>query len=226
VLALVPPISITGWHQADWLLSIVWIVGLTNAVNLIDNIDGLATGVVAIAAAGVLGMLWISPAPHLSGLPVLLVAVIGTAAGFLAFNFPPARLFMGNSGSYLLGSIIGTVTLLAASEVRPAAGGITAAVLVLTVPILDTVFVTVTRGLARRSAFRGGRDHLSHRLSAVGCGDRDAMLVLWGVAAAGSAVACGLLGRRRPVSVHARAHRTGRRAGPRRSHPGIDAVSR
>jgi UDP-GlcNAc:undecaprenyl-phosphate GlcNAc-1-phosphate transferase len=193
VLALVPPISITGWHEADWLLSVVWIVGLTNAVNLIDNIDGLATGVVGIAAAGVLGMLWISPEPHVSGLPVLLVALSGTAAGFLAFNFPPARVFMGNSGSYLLGSVIGTATLLAATGVRPASGGIAAAVLVLTVPILDTVFVTVTRGLARRSAFRGGRDHLSHRLSAVGCGDRDAMFVLWGVAAAGSAAACGLL---------------------------------
>ena len=193
VLALVQPITITGWREADWLIAVVWIVGLTNAVNLIDNIDGLATGVVAIAAAGVLSMLWISPGVHLHGLPVLLAAVSGTAAGFLTFNFPPARIFMGNSGSYLLGSIIGTATLLAAADVRPASAGVASAVLVLTVPILDTIFVTVMRGLARRSAFRGGRDHLSHRLSAVGLGDRDAMLVLWSVGAAGSAVASGLL---------------------------------
>ena len=193
VLTLLPPIAITGWAQVDWVIALGWIVGLSNAVNLIDNIDGLATGVVAIAAAGVLAILWISPGPHAAGLALLLAAVIGTAVGFLAFNFPPARIFMGNSGSYLLGSLVGTATLLAAADARPAPAGFAAAVLILTVPILDTIFVTVTRGLARRSAFLGGRDHLSHRLAAVGFGDRDATLVLYGVGAAGSVVAAGLL---------------------------------
>jgi UDP-GlcNAc:undecaprenyl-phosphate GlcNAc-1-phosphate transferase len=193
VLGLLPPVAITGWPGLDWFIAVGWIVGLSNAVNLIDNIDGLSTGVVAIAAAGVLAMLGVGLGDGLAGVSQLLAAIIGTATGFLAFNFPPARIFMGNSGSYLLGSVVGTATLLAAAEVRPAPAGLAAVGLILTVPILDTIFVMVTRGLARRSAFLGGRDHLSHRLAAMGFGDRDAILLLYGVGALGAAAASGLL---------------------------------
>jgi UDP-GlcNAc:undecaprenyl-phosphate GlcNAc-1-phosphate transferase len=193
VLTLLPPITISGWRALDVVIALGWIVGLTNAINLIDNIDGLAAGVVAIAASGLLAVLWIAQGPALPGLPLLLAATAGATAGFLTYNFPPARVFMGNSGSYLLGALTGTATLLAATSIRPASGGLVVAALVLAVPLLDTIFVTVMRRLARRSAFHGGRDHVSHRLAALGFGERDVVLVLYALSAAGSAAACGVL---------------------------------
>jgi UDP-GlcNAc:undecaprenyl-phosphate GlcNAc-1-phosphate transferase len=193
VLMLLPPIAISGWRGLDVAIALGWIVGLTNAINLIDNIDGLAGGVVAIAASGLLAALWIASGPALPGLPLLLAATAGTTAGFLTYNFPPARIFMGNSGSYLLGVLIGTSTLLTATSIRPASGGLVVAALVLAVPLLDTIFVTVMRGLARRSAFHGGRDHVSHRLAALGFGDRDVVLTLYALSMAGGAAAFGVL---------------------------------
>ena len=166
VLWLMPPIAVTGWALLDRLLAFVWIVGVTNAFNLLDNMDGLAAGVAAIAAVCYLTLLL---AGERSGLTVAIAAFTGAVLGFLVFNFPPASVFMGDSGSLLLGGFLATAGLSSTADVQnrlmPAA---LFPVLILLVPILDTAFVTFTRSFSGRSALAGGRDHTSHRLVALG----------------------------------------------------------
>jgi UDP-GlcNAc:undecaprenyl-phosphate GlcNAc-1-phosphate transferase len=124
-----------------------------------------------------------------------MAAFIGVAAGFLVYNFHPASIFMGDSGSHLLGSFLACATLVATSargaELAPV-GAIP--VVLLLIPIFDTAFVTVSRGLAGRSAFLGGKDHTSHRLVALGIGERKAVLVLYALTGIGGALALGLVG--------------------------------
>ncbi len=195
-LLLSPPIRIFGHPIVDTALAFVWIVGITNALNLLDNIDGLAAGVSTIAGASFLLVLYLGSGGTSGPIALAVAAFVGVAAGFLVYNFHPASIFMGDSGSHLLGSFLACATLVTTS----ARGGelVTVAVaaipiVLLLIPIFDTAFVTVSRGLEGRSAFLGGRDHTSHRLVALGIGERKAVLVLYGLTCAGGAVALGLL---------------------------------
>jgi UDP-GlcNAc:undecaprenyl-phosphate GlcNAc-1-phosphate transferase len=131
----------------DVLLSMFWIVGLTNAFNLMDNMDGLCGGVSLIALAFL---------AVVAGSPVV-YALLGVVAGFLIFNFPPARLFMGDCGAYFLGLNLACLSMSNALGYG--------AILLLLVPIADTSFVTVRRLLKGKSPAKGGLDHLSHELS-------------------------------------------------------------
>jgi UDP-GlcNAc:undecaprenyl-phosphate GlcNAc-1-phosphate transferase len=190
VLWLMPPITVTGWVAVDRLLAFVWIVGVTNAFNLLDNMDGLAAGVAAIAALCYLTLL--TP-QNASALTVAIAAFTGAVLGFLRYNFPPGSIFMGDSGSLLIGGFLATAGIGSTTDVQsrlvPAA---LFPVLILLVPILDTAFVTLTRPLSGRSALIGGRDHTSHRLVALGVSERTAVLALYGIAAAGGALAVAL----------------------------------
>jgi len=190
VLWLMPPIAVTGWAIVDRLLAFVWMVGVTNAFNLLDNMDGLAAGVASVAAICYLTLLMPQNA---STLTVAIAAFTGAVLGFLVFNFPPATIFMGDSGSLLLGGFLATAGLGSTTDVQsrlmPAA---LFPVLILLVPILDTAFVTFTRSFSGRSALAGGRDHTSHRLVALGVSERAAVLSLYGLAAAGGGLAVAL----------------------------------
>jgi UDP-GlcNAc:undecaprenyl-phosphate GlcNAc-1-phosphate transferase len=190
VLWLMPPITVTGWIVLDRVLAFVWIVGVTNAFNLLDNMDGLAAGVAAIAAFCYLTLLIPENA---SALTVAIAAFTGAVLGFLRYNFPPGSIFMGDSGSLLIGGFLATAGIGSTTDVQsrlvPAA---LFPVLILLVPILDTAFVTLTRPLSGRSALIGGRDHTSHRLVALGVSERTAVLSLYGIAAAGGALAVAL----------------------------------
>ncbi|MFB3906578.1 MAG: MraY family glycosyltransferase [Acidobacteriota bacterium] len=128
----------------------VWLVGVTNSLNLLDNMDGLAPGVGAVAA---LFFYLLSPAAPLA-------ALAGALAVFLFFNFCPARVYLGDAGSHLVGFTLAAIPLLG-DQWRLAP-------LVLLVPIVDTTFVTVTRLARGVSPFKGGKDHLSHRLHRAG----------------------------------------------------------
>ena len=190
VLWLMPPITVTGWIALDRVLAFVWIVGVTNAFNLLDNMDGLAAGVAAVAAFCYLTLLIPENA---SALTVAIAAFTGAVLGFLRYNFPPGSIFMGDSGSLLIGGFLATAGIGSTTDVQsrlvPAA---LFPVLILLVPILDTAFVTLTRPLSGRSALMGGRDHTSHRLVALGVSERTAVLALYGIAAAGGALAVAL----------------------------------
>ena len=187
VLTRVPPVSITGAAVLDQLLALIWIVGLTNAFNLLDNMDGLAAGVAALSGVFYLALLL----PNAQGiLPLAVAGFVGATVGFLLHNFPPASIFMGDSGAFLLGSFLAGTSLFVAPEVHaPRVPVVVVPLFVLLVPIFDTGFVTLTRQLSGRSALLGGKDHTSHRLVALGVSERRAVVVLYALAAAGGLVA-------------------------------------
>ena len=193
-LMLSPPMRIFGHPIVDTALAFVWIVGITNALNLLDNIDGLAAGVSSIAGASFLVVLYLGSNGTSGPVALAVAAFVGVAAGFLVYNFHPASIFMGDGGSHLLGSFLACATLVTTSA-RGAELATVAAIpiVLLLIPIFDTAFVTVSRGLEGRSAFLGGRDHTSHRLVALGIGQRRAVLVLYGMTCAGGAAALGLV---------------------------------
>jgi UDP-GlcNAc:undecaprenyl-phosphate GlcNAc-1-phosphate transferase len=162
-------------------LTILWVVGITNAFNLLDNMDGLSAGTAVIAAAFLFAF---SVSVNNITLAVLCLALGGGALGFLIYNFNPARIFMGDSGSMYLGFTLSGITLLGS---RDMASDIFFVLLVpaamMGLPIFDTTLVTIVRTLEGRPLSQGGRDHLSHRLVAVGLSERQAVLVLYVLAA-------------------------------------------
>lgn len=170
-------------HAPFWIsipLTFLWVIGITNAVNLLDNMDGLAAGVAGIAA------LFLGLFAYFAGNPahvMFLAPVAGAAFGFLLYNFKPARIFMGDCGSLFLGYCIATGGLLLQNDVG-AAGTISILLLpiaITAVPIFDTTLVTIGRLLSGRSISEGGRDHSSHRLVFLGLSDRAAVLSLYGI---------------------------------------------
>jgi UDP-GlcNAc:undecaprenyl-phosphate/decaprenyl-phosphate GlcNAc-1-phosphate transferase len=179
----------------DALLTIVWIVGLTNAFNLLDNMDGLCAGVALIAGSTLLVtlVLRLGVTPEAQYLALLL----GATAGFLVYNVHPASIFMGDAGSLFIGLNFAVLTL-----AIPAGGYgpsnvlsiIAGPVLILLVPIFDTALVTISRLRSGRSAAQGGRDHSSHRLVAIGLSERAAVSVLWTLAALGGLLAVAVRG--------------------------------
>src|SRR5690606_24006399 len=180
----------TSSLSADAVLTIVWIVGVTNALNLLDNMDGLCGGIACIAAVS-LSLAFVTTG---LGMPPLVVSVAlaGALAGFLIFNVQPASIFMGDSGSLFCGFLLAALSLeLPRVGIHPSnfLAIVGAPLLLLLVPILDTVLVTVARILSGRSPSQGGRDHSSHRLVAIGLPERSAVFVLWTLAAVGAAMA-------------------------------------
>ena len=180
----------TRWEPLDLLLGILWIVTITNALNLLDNMDGLCAGIAALAAAACTLDLMGTTVP----LAAYGAALAGACVGFLVFNFKPASIFMGDSGSLFLG---GSLAVLSLTGGRQAGTGMLSAlavpVFLLLIPIFDTTLVTFSRILSTRSASQGGRDHTSHRLVAMGFSESEAVLILWALAGAGGATA--ILGR-------------------------------
>ena len=168
------------WVEFQWvndLLTIFWLVGITNAINLLDNMDGLAGGVTVISSAFLAITFLLNGQISEAILPVLLG---GAVLGFLFFNFNPASIFMGNSGSMFLGFALGATALLAnTARVRSISSVLLTPVLILMLPIFDTCFVTISRKLSGRPISQGGRDHTSHRLVALGMSERRAVITLY-----------------------------------------------
>jgi len=176
-------------QTVDSLVTLVWVVGLTNAFNLLENMDGLCAGVAMIVGAALLvDLLPGSGGPRVAYEARYLAALLGATGGFLAYNLYPATIFMGDGGSLLLGFSVAAVTLSSAHQTagRSDVLSIVAApVLVLLIPIFDTTLVTLSRWFSGRRASQGGRDHSSHRLVAIGLSERRAVTLLWGLAAVG-----------------------------------------
>lgn len=186
------------WLQSitlDSLLTLFWIVGLTNAFNLLDNMDGLCAGVAMIVAVALLIDLLPGAGPEAVAGAGYLAVLLGATGGFLAYNLHPATIFMGDSGSLLLGFSYAAMTLNSARETpgRTDVLSIVAVpVLVLLIPIFDTTLVTLSRWFSGRSASQGGRDHSSHRLVAIGLSERHAVTLLWLLAAVGGGLGVAL----------------------------------
>ena len=163
----------------DFALTVIWIVGITNALNLLDNMDGLAAGITAVASAGVFVLAVGSGQPVIA---TFAAATAGACLGFLAFNKPPASVFMGDSGSLFLGFVLAVITI-DVDVALPTPRGFLVPLMLLAIPVTDTTMVTVARLRRHRSVLQGGRDHLSHRLVARGTSPRQAVAKLLGLEA-------------------------------------------
>jgi UDP-GlcNAc:undecaprenyl-phosphate GlcNAc-1-phosphate transferase len=168
-------------------ITIFWLIGITNAINLLDNMDGLAAGIAAIAAFSL--AIGFGASGQMNEM-ALVAAFTGALVGFLAFNFNPATIFMGDCGSMFVGFLLASSVLL--TQVGGRSRGVVSILavpaLILFVPIFDTTFVTVLRKIWGRKASQGGRDHTSHRLVALGLSERSAVLLLYGLAILAGAI--------------------------------------
>ena len=179
--------------SSDWsyLLSVLWVVGMANAINLIDGLDGLAGGIVAIAAGafflysielGNEGLL----APGNIG-ALIAVVTLGACLGFLPHNVHPARIFMGDGGALMLGLLMAASTMVVGGRTDRSFSGssffffapILIPVVILGVPILDTLFAIIRRARNRSGIAEADKGHLHHRLMRLGHGHRRSVFILW-----------------------------------------------
>jgi UDP-GlcNAc:undecaprenyl-phosphate GlcNAc-1-phosphate transferase len=163
-------------------LAIFWLIGITNAINLLDNMDGLASGI-AIIAAGFLALSFVNNGQYVEALMLLTFAA--GLLGFLVYNSNPASIFMGDCGSMFVGFFLASSALMnvGGGRSRSFLPVLAVPILVLFIPIFDTTFVTLLRKLSGRAVSQGGRDHTSHRLVALGMSERHAVWMLYGFAA-------------------------------------------
>ncbi|OHB71170.1 MAG: hypothetical protein A2W23_10285 [Planctomycetes bacterium RBG_16_43_13] len=177
-------ITIFGNDTLDMILTMLWIAGVTSAMNSLDNMDGASTGVAAIASFFTFIVAWYSTPPQ-KGLSYVSIAMFGSCLGLLRYNFKPARIFLGDNGSLLLGFLLATITTLAGWSKEDPIKAIVIPCSILAVPLYDITLSTILRYKNKVvSNFIGaitycGRDHLSHRLVALGLSEREAVLMLY-----------------------------------------------
>lgn len=171
------PAIVTGFWSIP--LTVLWVIALTNAINLIDGLDGLAAGIVAIASAA----LWLTARGHGDFYVMFIAALLlGSCAGFLGWNKPPARIFMGDTGSQFLGLTLSALSLL---ENRKGTAALTLLLplVALGVPLADSALAFVRRLARGQHVFRGDTRHIHHRLLEAGLSPTAALLVLWTLSA-------------------------------------------
>lgn len=171
-------ISFFPFDWIDWIISIVWIVLITNSFNLLDNMDGLSSGVAAISA---LIFLALSAYQGQFFMALILSIYLGSILGFVKHNYYPSSIFMGDAGSLFLGYILGTLTI-SASYVTPESTSLLPAlmpVIILSIPLFDTISVIIIRLKEHRPIFVGDKRHLSHRLVDMGFSPRHAVNTIY-----------------------------------------------
>ena len=177
--------SITPSFSVNWTLTVVWIVIISNAFNIIDNMDGLAAGVAIIGLAGIAFLAGLN-----SPIGILSVVLMASVAGCFLFNFNPAKIFMGDLGSLPIGFFLACASVIAAGKVTVPFSAVVIPCLILFVPIFDTFLVSVTRRFKSRAISEGGRDHASHRLVFLGMSERRAVAILHIMGAGAGLLAC------------------------------------
>ncbi len=175
-------INLSGIVPIDYFLTMFWVVGLMNSINMLDNMDGITASVSVSVILGGLYMMY-SRGEEQSIYFITLIGVLAGLLGFLYFNWNPSKMYMGDTGSQFLGVLLSVVGILylwnghAGPEFRIQTKQIIVALLVFIVPIIDTTTVTVNRLLKGKSPFVGGRDHTTHHLSYLGLSDRQVAYV-------------------------------------------------
>lgn len=171
-------VSFMPWDVLNVFITLLWVVGITNAFNLLDNMDGLSAGVALVASGVLLMNAW---ALNEIFIALLLCAFMGALLGFLFFNFNPASVFLGDCGSLFIGYTMASVMLLERYVTRADSSlfPLLMPVVVLAVPIMDTATVVVIRLREGRPVYVGDANHLSHRLVKLGLSRRAAVLVLY-----------------------------------------------
>jgi UDP-GlcNAc:undecaprenyl-phosphate GlcNAc-1-phosphate transferase len=156
-------------------LTLLWIVGITNAVNLIDGVDGLATGVSVIAAIVIFGLTW-GQFPVFT--PLLALILAGAALGFLPYNFSPARIFLGDTGSLFLGFMLAGFSIMSVTK-QATLTTLIIPVLIFGLPITDTFYAMWRRLKNRRPIFQADKGHIHHRLLGLGLSARQTVMLLY-----------------------------------------------
>ena len=170
----------------NYAITIFWVVGICNSINFFDNLDGGASGTVAVITT----FLFIIAFTHGQLLvSALSIVTAGATYGFLLWNKSPAKIYMGDAGALFLGIVIAVLTIQLDPEVGPQSRALTVPLFLLAVPILDTTTVVISRLSRGISPFTGGRDHLSHRLMRKGLSRRNTAFALWAMAAAYGSIA-------------------------------------
>lgn len=168
---------LTAHFWVDATFTVFWIVVITNAVMLLDKMDGLAAGIVVIASVQMI--LFAVPSPPVIGLTVCMIASL---AGYLFFNFSPAKVFMGNVGTFAVGFFLACVSVKAAEHLSSLGSVLFVPCTVLFIPVFDTLLITITRRRGGRAISRKARDHTSHRLVLAGLSGRQAVALLYAIA--------------------------------------------
>lgn len=173
-------VQLFGFWPVDYAITILWVVSITNALNFLDNMDGLAAGLTGIAA-GFFTLIAFNEG--LTLVSALAAALMGSAAGFLIYNFSPASSFMGDMGSLVLGFVLAVLGIKLEFGAQPLGVTWMVPLFVLALPIFDINLVVLTRILEGRSPGQGGKDHTSHRLMALGLSQRWTLLTLYAACA-------------------------------------------
>jgi UDP-GlcNAc:undecaprenyl-phosphate GlcNAc-1-phosphate transferase len=172
------------WGQSPLVLghfsipiTVLWIIGMTNAINLVDGLDGLAAGVSGIAAITIGIISWMEGMVSVG----LLSLILGAATlAFLKYNFHPAKIFMGDTGALFLGYALSVLSIMGLTKMATTVS-LFLPIVVLGVPIMDTLFAIIRRFLKKQPIFAADKDHLHHRLLAMGLSHKNAVLVVYGV---------------------------------------------
>jgi UDP-GlcNAc:undecaprenyl-phosphate GlcNAc-1-phosphate transferase len=165
-------------YYLNVIFTYLWIVGITNAFNLLDNMDGLSSGIAMISGFFFGTISWIN---HQYIVSVLSFAVAGSCLGFLRHNFPKAKIFMGDSGSLVTGYLLSSIAILGTWKTYVWTTSLMIPILILGYPIFDTTLVTIIRIKEKRSVFDGGKDHSSHRLALLGLKKKRAVFMILGI---------------------------------------------
>lgn len=158
------------------IFSCIWIIGITNAINLLDNLNGLSAGITTISAFFFSILAWERGDFFVA---TVAIALCGASLGFLRYNFPKAHIFMGDAGSLFIGFLLATIAILGSWASPTQITSLAMPILILGYPIFDTTLVTVSRIRGGRSIFQGGKDHSSHRLALLGLRKRRAVLLIF-----------------------------------------------
>lgn len=166
----------TGSTMFDSVFTVVWVVGICNAINFFDNLDGGAAGTVAISSIAI-AVLALSGDQYL--IAALAIVTAGATLGFLVWNKSPAKIYMGDAGALFLGVLLATLTIRLEPTTATEIGSFATPVFLLAVPILDTSVAVISRLRRQVSPFQGGQDHLSHRLIRSGLSRKQTAATLW-----------------------------------------------
>lgn len=165
-------------YYLNTIFTYIWIVGITNSFNLLDNMNGLSVGIAVIASV-FFGVVMCTSGQ----IPVAIAAfaLAGAGLGFLKHNFPKANIFMGDTGSLVLGFVLATLAVMGSWSTKFFTTSLAMPILILAYPIFDTMLVTIMRIAQGRSIFQGGRDHSSHRLALLGLKKKGAVLMIYSI---------------------------------------------
>ncbi|MEI6481608.1 MAG: MraY family glycosyltransferase [Candidatus Saccharibacteria bacterium] len=153
------------------VFSVIWLVGMTNTINFLDGLDGLATGITGVAAF-ILFLVALLPRINQPSTAMMAIILLGACLGFLRYNFHPAKIFLGDSGAYFLGMLLGILSIISGAKLATA-------LLVLGVPVLDAVWAVVRRLASGRSPFSADRGHIHHLLLDAGLSQPQAVVLLY-----------------------------------------------